>query len=665
MLGNLKEFYLRIDLRSLGLFRIVFGALLIYDWCVRWPNIEAFYTSFGVLPIDAPLPRAGDEFHFSMLDRFTTAPMVRAFFLLGLIAYVGFLVGYRTKLSHILAFVVFVSVSNRNILIRHGGDVVTLTMLAWALFLPLGKRFSLDAVIEAMRKGVDLRKRKIVEAAVPGGPAGRRETAAKPPGTAASPTLSPPSLAAFVIVCQIVLIYLMTAYAKCGTEWFDGTALWYALQLDQFATPLGKWLADQPLPALKALTHATLWMEYCALLFLLPIAQPLVRRVVMVCLTLLHLGISATMSIGSFPFVMIATYSLLLLPADWERIRRAALRWSRPVIVYYDDTCGFCYRSAQLLRIADQANYIHFIGNTDRSAFEHDLSQSEVDASIVVFDRATQAKTTRAAGMAAILRALPLPFHVFRVIAWPGLRSVSNVVYDWVARHRYRFSAWLGFQACGLERVPQEASKETDAAPVPTWQPFLRRAADVVVAVLFVCVLVDSYNLNVTGCAGTKKIHEPRWMQAIIQFPQLVHDWQLFAPYPMKDDGWWVIDGVTLSGQRVDPLTGSPPTFDRPSNLSSRFNAAWRKYLYRIWLRDFSSYRLYFGRFVTRKHHREHPDDPLDHFDFYYVEEFTLRPEVPKPWPTRVVHLSFHDCFQGEPNAPKNRPSRERKTSNP
>jgi predicted DCC family thiol-disulfide oxidoreductase YuxK len=363
------------------------------------------------------------------------------------------------------------------------------------------------------------------------------------------------------------------------------------------------------------------------------------------------------MVLGTFPFIMIINYTLLLLPQDWAIIRRIALRWSRPITVYYDDTCGFCYRCMQLAAIVDTAHYIRFIGNTDRDAFHHELRQTEIEETIVAFDDTTQRKAVRASAMAAVFSALPLPFHVFRVVAWPGLRAISDGVYDVVAHNRYRLSSWLGYQACGLDRVSQnDAVRTTETAPlVEAGRRVTHGIVNLVVAVLFAFVVVNTYNNSVTECSRTAEIPEPPLMFGILQTTQLVHSWGMFAP-PMKADGWWVIDGVTLSGKRVDPLTGAPPNFDKPPDLARTVGPTWRMYLDRLsWARNVA-FRVHFAKYVTRKHHREHPEDPLDHFNFYYVEEYTRSPETPKPWPTEVQLLWEHDCFAGDPNPPKNRP---------
>ncbi len=634
---KLKDFYLTIDLRSLGLYRIAAGCLLIYDWLARWPSLEAFYTSFGVLPIEAPLPKAGGEFHFSLLDSATSLPMVQAMFWLGLVCYVCFLIGWRTRLFHILSFLFFISVSNRNIMTRDGSDVVMTTMLMWSMFLPLGKRFSLDAVIAAMRAGVDLRTR--------------------PATPTPSALRSEPSLAAFVIVCQIGLIYYLTAWDKYGPTWIDGTALYHALHIDYFTRPLGAWARDLPLWFIKTMTWGTLGLEFIVLpLLLVPVLQPLLRRMTIVALTGLHLGIWLLMDLGSFPFVMIGTFTLLLSSADCELLSRWALRWSRAVTVYYDDTCGFCYRCCQLLAIADRAGKIRFIGNTDVAAFQHKITREELDSTVVVFDDATLQKGTKAAAAAAVFRALPAPFHVFRLVALPGLSVLSDEVYDYVASRRYRLSEWLGFTACGIDRVKEDALTVDVSSRSPmaqAWQRFLCVSANAIVALVFVAVLWDNYNLNIVDRIGKEQLREPALIRAIIQCPQLEHAWQLFAPDPTPEDGWWVIDGVTESGKTFDPLTGRAPDWDRPSDLRNRYDRYWRKYLSRIWERAGSDKRLSFGQYITRKNHREQPPGRrLVRFDIYFVLETTLEPGTPEPFPTKRVLLWHHECFGDETPEP-------------
>ena len=73
--------------------------------------------------------------------------MVRAMFCFGLLFYLLFLVGFRTRTFQALSFLFFVSVVSRNILIRDGIVVMLETMMLWSLFLPMGRRFSVDTFL--------------------------------------------------------------------------------------------------------------------------------------------------------------------------------------------------------------------------------------------------------------------------------------------------------------------------------------------------------------------------------------------------------------------------------------------------------------------------------------------------------------------------------------
>jgi len=336
-LSYLIDFYLRIDLRSLALFRIFAALLLMHDWFVRLPDLEAFYTSFGLLPIDSTLPKAGGIYHFSLLDGCRTLPEVQLAFACGLLFYLMLLVGYQTKIAKFASFIFFASVLSRSLVLHASSHLVLIVMLMWSLFLPLGERFSLDHWL-FLRKGkkeavdtlaADLGSAEEISPAVVQSENGFSPWNSSPSSASASSasssalgslqsSLSRPSLAALAIIGQIAAIYFFTAFVKYGTPWLDFTALYYALQIDQVITPLGRWLSNSPLWLIKLMTASTLALEWCsAILILSPLMQPLLRRVAIGALTLLHLGIWLTIDVGDFSPIMVATYALLLLPQDW------------------------------------------------------------------------------------------------------------------------------------------------------------------------------------------------------------------------------------------------------------------------------------------------------------------------------------------------------------
>ncbi len=514
-----SQFYCQMDLRSLGLFRIFISLVLIGDWLATWPQIETFYSSIGVFPLRAELPRAGGPFHFSLLNSVESPPMLRAAFLLGLGFYLGFLVGYRTRVCQIGSLLFLVSVLNRNGIIRTGADAVLVTMLLWSIFLPLGARFSWDA------RGV------------------QGNCSPSMPG------FSRPSLAAFCIIGQIAVIYLVTALHKHGPTWRDGTAVYYALHVDQVATEFGVWLREQPLWMLKVLTWATVVFEYLfAPLVFVPFGQPWLRRMAMLGMILLHLGIAAAMNLGMFPWVMLANLPLLLLPADWDAISRVLNRFAQWLPDWLN-RWGTRWHAADTSSALDQ---------TDSSVSRPNLTRWE--------------------------------------------RTRLDVLPNLLA-------AWL-----------------------------------------MVSIMAATFSFNFASEPYRRRWREPSWIRLVTQTLQLNHDWKLFAPNPLRDDGWWVVDGVTRSGARLDPLTGREPTFEKPRHIASQFDIRWRKYLYNISQQRLAPHRLYLGRYLTRKNHQKETDgNQLVSFDIYYLLELTQPPGTPQPFPVEKIRLWHHECFRPTP----------------
>lgn len=305
--------------------------MLLRDWFGRLPYLRDFYTEDGVLPLSAHLPATSGLYHFSLFDHLQNLPSVQFAFFVGLAGYLGILLGYKTRLSLIVSFIFLTSMLNRNPLILSNSHLVLVTILLWTLFLPMGKRLALDCIknknniINNEAKG----QSKPTAAALESDQQTDQRTDQRTEQQTApshrsmdADILSKPSLAAFAIVLQIALIYFLSAVVKYGESWQDGTAVFLSLQLDQFVTPLGRAVAQLPLGWLSIMTFATLTLEWSApLLILSPFAQPLLRRLAILALTSMHMGIMFTMNVGDFSPIMVATYALLLRPEDWRDLK--------------------------------------------------------------------------------------------------------------------------------------------------------------------------------------------------------------------------------------------------------------------------------------------------------------------------------------------------------
>jgi hypothetical protein len=159
--------------------------------------------------------------------------------------------------------------------------------------------------------------------------------------------------------------------------------------------------------------------------------------------------------------------------------------------------------------------------------------------------------------------------------------------------------------------------------------------------------VLDAWNWNVATSYRVSGWSLPVWMEASIQSTQLLQDWRLFAPNPTRDDGWWVIEGITETGRSIDPFTGKPVDFSKPADIPALFDPLWRKAFERYTDPTWQESRAWFGRYITLQNHRRHEHgDRLAKFRFYFMKETTQPPGTPKPWDVTPVLVWEQDCFE-------------------
>jgi hypothetical protein len=303
---SLRVAYLSVDPRSLGLFRILFGLVLLSDLGRRWAELELWYTNSGLLPNHTLLWRPPTSRMFSLFFTVSTQTEAQVGFVLCGLVYLAFILGYRTPWAQFLALLARVSLNSRLAVLENGGDMVMDLLCLFSLALPLGTRFSIDAVAASKREGL-----------APG----------DVPGVARQPVFS---LAVLGLILQFAAIYFFNAISKGGTAWRDGSAVHYALHQDKLVTGIGVWMREQlPVPVLRVLTRATLATEWTG--FLLIITPVFVRqsRLLAVCvMPLLHLGFALGLNLGGFSPAMMSFFALLLVADDWDWL---AGRWGARV----------------------------------------------------------------------------------------------------------------------------------------------------------------------------------------------------------------------------------------------------------------------------------------------------------------------------------------------
>lgn len=294
---------LRLDLRSLALTRIFYGFLLLCDTSVRWVDLGAFYTDYGVLPRTDLLKLGWNASWFSIHMASGDPGWLHLLFLLQWLAAAALLVGYRTRLATWVSWVLLVSLHSRNPIILNGGDIYLRVILFWMLFLPWGHRWSWDA-----RKGQG--------ESYPGMPCLKDNQIF--------------SLAGLGLTLQFASIYWFAALPKTDPSWTATyTATRLTLQLDQFLTPAGYFFRDHFGGLLGILTVAVLtWEAYGPFLFFFPLDRGQTRTLGVFGFMALHLGFGTMLELGFFAWIGFLSPVVMLPAWFWERPGRRLAQWA-------------------------------------------------------------------------------------------------------------------------------------------------------------------------------------------------------------------------------------------------------------------------------------------------------------------------------------------------
>lgn len=535
---QLRRAWLEIDPRSLGLFRIGLALLLLGDLLRRVPNLATWYSNAGLLPNHNQLWRPASEYVFSLFFLASSEGEAAFGFVLCGLAYLGLLVGWRTKLFQILSLVAVVSLHSRVIVLENGGDVVMNILAAWSCFLPLGRRFSVDALIASMRA--------------------RRETSAADlafDARPAPPTAPVASLAVFALLLQFAVIYFFNTVHKNGAIWREGTVIHYSLHQDRIVTALGYLLReDFPIWLSKVLSWTTLALEGAApLLLLSPFSVVAMRRAAMLVLPAMHLGFAAFLNVGFFSPTMMTFYLLLPTAADWDALARFFReRKGRAREVYFDASCGICFQVVRAIARLDAGHRLTLLGND--GPLPKGVTQRLVEETIVVIDPATGRRWVKARAFAEIFAALPAGAPIAWLLRAPGLAWIADRVYDLVARNRRAISMELGLAACGLPFAAPAAGATSEPTPLrrrlAAWGTSLREAG----VVVLLLALGSQVLIENRAVPRWMRLPQPELFKAIVHYPRLFQGWSMFAPNPPTRDALVVVDARTVDGRRIDPL---------------------------------------------------------------------------------------------------------------
>ena len=262
------------DAATLSAIRLLTGAIVVYLHATLTFDLVAFFGPQGLLPVSDIAPLEGNS--WSYLNYLSTPSELITVHLLGLAVLVLFMAGLWTRVTTVLALVVFLSDVNRAPVLTSLTEPIAAMVILYLCLAPCGRYYSIDAWF---------RRRKKSDPRLP-----------EPPVESLS-TMT--TIATRLIQVHLVLFVAMMGLSKLsGDVWWIGTGMWWLLSREESRLADLTWLHRMPL-LLDAWTHLVVLFELAfPILIWAPLARPL----------LLALGVFVWASIalvtGDIPFAL-------------------------------------------------------------------------------------------------------------------------------------------------------------------------------------------------------------------------------------------------------------------------------------------------------------------------------------------------------------------------
>jgi predicted DCC family thiol-disulfide oxidoreductase YuxK len=403
--------------------RIIVGAVLLVQAQVFWTYRDIFLNPAGPLPwsisdtwVDPLLPKLSDVVSlFSALGMGAEAA-VATVLALHAVAAAFLMVGYRTRLSTVVAWATFVVLKNSMLAYTYGIGAMLLIALFYSLFMPTGREWSVDRALNPRRP---------------------------------APAAGDASLCVLVFRLHLCIVYAAAGFSKVvGEQWWSGDALWRALSLPQFRqfdpSPLLAW------PGL--LVTASLVAIFSQLAYPVLVWTRL-RAFIVVVTELMHLGIAIFLGLWLFSATMIALNTAAFGEAVWAALSgrrrtgdRAPAARAASLRVVYDGACPFCddyVRYQRLQAAADRLELVDARSHPEVLA-EHSIASKDLEDGMVVIVDGQLHRGADAVHLLSQLSEAPQRAWVRTIAAVTRSRPIAHLVYPVMRLGRRIALAFLG-----------------------------------------------------------------------------------------------------------------------------------------------------------------------------------------------------------------------------
>jgi Vitamin K-dependent gamma-carboxylase len=211
-----------------------------------------------------------------------------------------FVLGWRTRWITPALLAAVWSWHERNPVVLDGGDNLMLLVLIYLCFAQLSARWALDSRRVARRQiaGYEVMHQKRLRWKV---------------ATVVH------NSAVLAVLLQVCIVYMASGLFKVqGQRWQEGTVLYYVLQIKEYQTwpDLSRFVYTNSI-AIVLFAYLTVFLEVAFPFLML---HRVSRRISLLAITGMHIGIGVLMGLSSFSLIMITTGLLFIRDATYGRV---------------------------------------------------------------------------------------------------------------------------------------------------------------------------------------------------------------------------------------------------------------------------------------------------------------------------------------------------------
>ncbi len=278
MQNNWNHFWFRvIDARQYAALRILFGGLSCIYFSELLPYVDSQFSRLGWLGnIQQIINQNGGTWSiFFINEDWNSSKIAHLIIGSGILASILMMIGWQSRYSTFITWLIWVSLWNRNPLILDGDDALLKIMCFYLMLSPSGNCWSVDAYLHKTNQKVGVWPLRLIQ-------------------------------------FQIALVYFVSGWVKFySIEWDEVTIMQYVLIHPEYSRWNGWLLTDYPLIN-KILAGLAWFIRDWELLFPILLLNIHTRKLSIIVGLLFHTGLVLTMHLRWFPVIMISLYPALI-----------------------------------------------------------------------------------------------------------------------------------------------------------------------------------------------------------------------------------------------------------------------------------------------------------------------------------------------------------------